>query len=70
MIMITSKAGQRLARAKSEYDEARLAYIHADLSEEQAASARLDKAEVEKDAASDDVADELIEQNFHLVEGD
>jgi len=70
MIMVSGPAARRLARAAAEHDAARLAYIHADVGEDQAACARLDDAKVEKDAASDAVAAELIEAGYHEMEGD
>tara|TARA_R110000851_G_scaffold33896_3_gene90383 strand:+ start:2834 stop:3046 length:213 start_codon:yes stop_codon:yes gene_type:complete len=68
MIMIDSKAGQRLARAKSEYDAARLAYIHADTDEVFASQHRLDDAKFELKAAAKALGDELVADGHHLAE--
>lgn len=70
MITISSKAGQRLARAKSEYDTARLAYIHADTQEEIAAQHNLDDAKFEFRSAAKALADELIADRHHEAQGD
>lgn len=70
MIMINSKAGQRLARAKSEYDAARLAYVHADADEAFASQHRLDDAKFELKAAAKALGDELIANGHHTAEGD
>lgn len=70
MITISSKAGQRLARAKSEYDTARLAYIHANTDEAFVSQHRLDDAKFELRAAAKALGDELIADGHHEAEGD
>lgn len=59
MIMITSKAGQRLAKAKAELDQ----------SEAENDGDRMAIAGYDFDQAARVVADELIAQNFHQMEG-
>lgn len=70
MIYISSKAGQKLAKAKAEYDSAKEAYIEAYPGTEFTAQHRLDDAKHKLDAAALAVADELIADRHHLVEGD
>lgn len=65
MIMITSKAGQRLAKAKAARQELKLRH-----SGGEDCWADLRDARHEFNRAAEAAADELIAQNFHLVEGD
>ncbi|MDV6318784.1 hypothetical protein [Chromohalobacter sp. HP20-39] len=60
MIMITSKAGQHLAKAKSELDQA----------ESEHDGDRMAIAGYDFDQAARVVANELVAQNFHQMEGD
>lgn len=60
MIMITSKAGQRLAKAKAELDQA----------EAEHDGDRMAIAGYDFDQAARVVANELVAQNFHQMEGD
>lgn len=70
MIMIDTKAGQRLAKAKAEYDAANSAYIHADSNEVISSQHRLDDAKFELRQAAKALGDLLIADNHHLAEGD
>ncbi|MDT8894202.1 hypothetical protein RSO41_06000 [Halomonas sp. I1] len=70
MIMVTSKAGQRLAKAKSRHDKLFEEYVNADSSHVHAALRTLQSAKREMDRAALALADELIEGNHHLAEGD
>ncbi|MBW5801169.1 hypothetical protein [Halomonas elongata] len=64
MIMISSTAGQRLAKAKAALDQFRQRHPQAVPVVEQHKLLR------EYDEASAELADELIKDNHHLVEGD
>lgn len=70
MITISSKAGQRLAKAKAAMDIAHNAYIYADAGSQMAAQHALDDASVEFDEAAKELADGLIADRHHEAEGD
>ncbi|SEN65974.1 hypothetical protein [Halomonas caseinilytica] len=70
MITISSKAGQRLAKAKANHDKVFEEYVNADASRVHAALRSVRAAKREMDKAAFDLANELIKDNHHLVEGD
>ena len=67
MMMISSKAGQRLAKATAEFFEAK-----AELTGNYSADAeeRMRLAALDMDLAGFDLGRELMGDNHHLVEGD
>lgn len=67
MITITSKAGQRLAKATAEFFEAK-SEVTGNYSAD--AEERLRLASLDMDLAGFDLGRELMGDNHHLVEGD
>lgn len=68
MIMIDSKAGQRLAKAKAALDVAHNAYIYSEAGFQMAAQHALDDASVEFDEAAKALADAIMGDGHHLAE--
>lgn len=64
MITITSKAGQRLAKAKAELDKIEQGIRKG------SPVVGLDRAITEYESAADSIADELIRGRHHEAEGD
>ena len=67
MMSISSQAGRRLAKAKAAVVEARKRF---DVSETQGDYYAIKSAQMDLARASDVVADELIAQGFHDMDGE